>query len=101
MAKILGGTVVVDEHILISKVKEKFKEKTFKEISALSGLNMTRIFRIFNGHKISYQEAIILHRLIGDKNNKSFNLINENNSKKIEAKIYRLEKLEKIIGLGK
>jgi len=92
---------MIDERILVSKIKDKYKDKTFKELSKMSGLNMTRIFRIFNGSKISYQEALVLQRMVGLKNQHAYNFINDNNVKKVEAKIYQLTKLEKILGVGK
>ena len=56
-----------NEEVLISKMREKYKKKTYKEISQDMNLNQTRVFRIFNGSKISYQEALKMYQLVGGK----------------------------------
>ena len=92
---------VFDEHILISKMKNRYKGKTYKEISLATGINPTRVFRIFNGSKISYQEALKMYQLVGGQKTGLNNFVSIHNSKKIKNKINRLARLERIVGLEK
>ena len=87
------------EQVLISKMKIKFKAMTYKEISRELNLNQTRVFRIFNGSKISYQEALRMYQLVEDKKEVRSNFICDRNQENIDKKILRLTRLEKIAGL--
>ena len=91
---------MIDEKILIRKIKEKFKNNTYKEISKNSGMNISRLFRIFNGSKISYIEALNLHRLLNEDDTSKFNFLNPKYSLEIEERVDRLARLEAIIGNG-
>ena len=88
-----------NEQVLISKMKMKYKKRTYREISQDMNLNQTRVFRIFNGSKISYQEGLKMHQLVGVKKEGISSFINDCNQEKINKKIYRLTRLEKITGL--
>ncbi len=91
---------MLDEHILLRKFKLKFKGKTYKYIAEKSGFNLSRVFRIFNGSKITYSEALMINEIIGESREKSIGLVNREREKEIEEKIYRTSRLEKIIGYG-
>ena len=88
-----------NEQILKSKIKMKYKTKNYKEISRDMNLNQTRVFRIFNGSKISYQEALKMHQLVGARKEERSSFISDRNQEKIDKRIFRLTRLEKIAGL--
>ena len=88
-----------NEQVLISKMKMKYKKRTYREISQDMNLNQTRVFRIFNGSKISYQEGLKMHQLVGAGKEEKGGFVNNYNQEKIDKKIYRLTRLEKITGL--
>ena len=91
---------MLEEKILIRKIREKFKNNTYKEISKVSGMNISRLFRIFNGSKISYLEAFKLHELIDENNIDKPSFFNPKHSIEIEERINRLMRLENILGNG-
>jgi signal recognition particle GTPase len=41
---------------VIKRFKSKYPDLTLKETSSLTGIQMTRIFRIFNGHEMKVSE---------------------------------------------
>ena len=87
---------MIDENTLILKMKKKYKGRTYKEISSFTGLNISRLFRIFNGSKITYKEAQILHRLLDINPLENDPFLNPRNKERVEAKIYRLSRTENI-----
>ncbi len=87
---------MIDESTLILKMKKKYNGLTYREISEVTGLNISRVFRIFNGSKITYNEALTLHQLLNMQSEDRGDFINSRNAKKIDAKIFRLTRLEKI-----
>lgn len=91
---------MIEENILISRIKRKFKGETYKNIANMTGINITRVFRIFNGSKISYREAIVLYKIIDPSKTGESSFISKGNAKSVKAKILRLSRLEKIAGQG-
>jgi len=90
---------MLDERTLLKKVKLKFSGLTYKEISEKTGLNISRVFRIFNGSKITYSEALLMYNLIG-ANKDDFNFIFVKNHNQIKRKIERINRLELIVAKG-
>ena len=91
---------MLDESILLRKFKKKFKGKTYKYIASKTGFNLSRVFRIFNGSKIAYWEAVRISKILEEDGSKSISLVHKANEKEVEEKIYRMTRLEKIIGYG-
>ena len=91
---------MIEENILISRIKRKFKGETYKSVANMTGINITRVFRIFNGSKISYREAIVLYKIIDPTKTREASFISKDSAKSVKAKIFRLSRLEKIAGQG-
>lgn len=92
---------MINEELLIRKFKNYFKGKKLREISVMTGLSISRVFRILNGSKLTYQEGHLLNQIMGENSNGIDGLlINKNNVVHIKKKLKKLIRLEKIIGMG-
>lgn len=51
---------------LLENYLKKFSDPTLKEISAATGLNISRVFRLLNGAKMRLSEYLIFKNLVDD-----------------------------------
>lgn len=49
---------------LIQKIRKKYDNPTYKELSALTGIQLTRVFRVFNGYEMKLTEYMKLNALV-------------------------------------
>ena len=54
---------------ILEKFKILFKFPTYREISKATGIQSTRLFRIFNGYEMKLSEYIIIEKIINNKKN--------------------------------
>jgi hypothetical protein len=59
---------------LLKKFRSLHNDPTYKEVSSLTGIQMTRVFRIFNGMEMKLSEYLIIKSLIDEKINSQNNL---------------------------
>jgi len=91
---------VTDEDVLVRKFKAYFKDKKLREISEVTGLNISRVFRILNGSKISYFEGAMISKIVEQSNEPGFSTVgNLSNKEKLKLNLNKLIRLERIIGL--
>jgi uncharacterized protein YbcI len=63
----------VKQQELILSFKKNYPNKTLKQVSELTGINLTRVFRIFNGNEMKISEFTIFNELVEKKTQKNFN----------------------------
>lgn len=59
---------------LLNKFKRLYNDPTYKEIASLTGIQLTRVFRLFNGFEMKLSEYLIFTSLLEDKRPKEFAL---------------------------
>jgi len=79
---------------VLSKFKSLYGDPTYKQISTLSGIQMTRVFRISNGYEMKLSEYLKLKSLIDEKIEKSFKLDEVVERCKMELSEYSLKEVE-------
>lgn len=51
---------------LLQRFKKLYGNPTYKEVSSLTGIQMTRVFRIFNGMEMKLSEYLVVKSLIDE-----------------------------------
>lgn len=59
---------------LLTRFKEIYKNPTYKEMSDISNINLTRIFRLNNGFEMKMSEYLKIKKCIDDKIAQSSNV---------------------------
>lgn len=55
---------MMNQQQLIQRFKEQFPTWTFKQIAQKTGLNTSRVFRLFNGQEMKVSEYMAIERLL-------------------------------------
>ncbi|EQC49629.1 hypothetical protein [Bacteriovorax sp. DB6_IX] len=53
---------------LLNQFKKRLVDYTYKQISSQTGIQMTRVFRIFNGYEMKVSEYFALKEMLEEKN---------------------------------
>ena len=67
--------VIVQQKIILSEFKKVFGNQSYRSISKITGIQNTRVFRIFNGSEMRIGEAEIFLDLISKKNTEEFSKV--------------------------
>ena len=95
---------------ILKEYRQQFPHHTLREISALTGIQLTRVFRLMNGAAMKLEEYELLSEVIGEKNQIRFSggafqlsaqtaqeILNENELSKLSALIDRHVQWHKLI----
>lgn len=82
---------------LLKKVRQHYNNPTYKEIASLSGIQLTRIFRLYNGFEMKLSEYLKLSSLIEETNKTHASLDETIDQCKSELSIKELNSLEEIV----
>ena len=82
---------------LLKRVREHYNNPTYKEIASLSGIQLTRIFRLYNGFEMKLSEYLKLSSLVEESNKAHASLDRSISDCKSELSIQELKSLEEIV----
>ena len=65
----------MQQKIILNEFKKVFGDKSYRSISKITGIQNTRVFRIFNGSEMRVSEAEIFLELISRKDKDQFSKV--------------------------
>lgn len=93
----------------INRYKKKYPNHTFREISAQTGIQLTRVFRIINGYEMKLSEYLAFQKVINsttrevcqrsldlDYINQNFYNLDEQSGRDIKRKVEYIIELAKL-----
>lgn len=69
---------------LINSIRHHFPRYSYSKIAQVSGLNISRVYRVFNGSELKISEYLALRQILSGQVNSNFQNHNDSGSSKLK-----------------